>query len=271
MDVYLAGLTEKRLTRALAAAFREIDRCEAALSVFRAGNDLARLGEARPGATVRVDRRLAAVLRAAAAISRVSGGVFDPRVRVATGAPEFADCLRTTVGGQVRVLAPLELDLGGIAKGYALDRAHAVLRRAGVPTFFLNAGGDLRLHGCASPLLLRPPVIGSGGYRVLGVLRAGASATSAQTFRVHLRKPARGGRAAASGCSFTVLAPSAMLADALTKVVALASPEEAARVLRRYRAHALVVAARGPRRWLPAAPPEELFISATNRMVPGTP
>ena len=256
VDIHVAGLSAPRLDRALAAAFREIGRCEQALSAHRGDNDLARLRAARPGATLAVDIRLAVVLRRAAALARASGGVFDPRRRAPRGSPPFAGCFRLLPRRRLRLLAPLDLDLGGIAKGHALDRAHAVLRRAGVPRFFLNAGGDLRLHGLATRLVLRPPA-GRGPFRELGTLRGGAAATSAQTFGPRLRDPR--GAAAVHGQSFTVLAPVAVLADGLTKIAALAPPALAARVLARHRAHAALVGPRGRVRWLPSPPPAELF------------
>lgn len=261
VDLHLSGLPAPQLARALDGAFREIARCERALSAHSPDNDLARLRAARPGALLTVDARVVAVLRRAATLARRSGGVFDPRRRVGPDEAVFENSFRLLPGRRVRVLAPLDLDLGGIAKGYAIDRAHAVLRRARVPAFVLNAGGDLRAHGVATRLVLRPPS-GRGIFRELGVLRAGASATSAQTFRPHLRDP-RANKVAARGRSFVVLAATAVLADALTKIVALAPAEAASRVLAHYRAHAAIVDSRGRLSWLSGSPPETVFSDVT--------
>jgi thiamine biosynthesis lipoprotein len=50
---------------------------------------------------------------------------------------------------------PLALDLGGIAKGYAIDRAIEALRAAGCVSGLVNAGGDLRVYGRSEAVLLR--------------------------------------------------------------------------------------------------------------------
>src|SRR5258708_22076766 len=72
---------------------------------------------------------------------------------------------------------PLALDLGGIAKGFAVDRAVAVLRRHGIRAAVVNAGGDLRAIGPAVPIHLRDPVDPSV-VRFAGMLQDGAIATS---------------------------------------------------------------------------------------------
>ena len=262
VDIRLSGLPPARLERALTAAFAEIARCERALSAHLPGNDLARLRSARPGATVVIDARTSAVLLRAAALARSSQGAFDPRRAPAPGsrAPAFDAAFRLLAGGRLRVLAPLDLDLGGIAKGHALDRALAVLRRAGVPSACINAGGDLRIHRSVTRLRLRHPA-GGGVFFELGTLRSGAAATSAQTFRTHLRDP-RNGRASPRGASITVFARTALSADALTKVVAFAPAALAAKILARHRAHAAIVARDGSLRWLDGPPPAVMFTPA---------
>jgi len=260
VDIQLSGRSPAILERALEAAFAEIARCERALSAHLPGNDLARLRSARPGATLAVDPRTRAVLRRAAALTRASQGAFDPRHAPATGAPAFHAAFRLTASGRLRALAPLNLDLGGIAKGFALDRALAVLRRAGIPSVCLNAGGDLRIHGTVTRLRLRHPA-GGGRFFELGDLRSGAAATSAQTFRIHLRDP-RDGRAAPRKTSITVFALTALSADALTKVVAFAPAALAVKILARHRAHAALIGTDGSLRWLDGPPPAVMFTAA---------
>jgi thiamine biosynthesis lipoprotein len=136
--------------------------------------------------------------------------------------------LEFSAGSRVRLPAPLTLDLGGIAKGYAVDRAVAVLRRAGVRRGVVNAGGDLRVFGdVAVPVQVRHPAK-PGVFFALGGLCDGALATSALTYSARrwrgrdvgaLVDP-RTGMACGHGVSITVWARSAWLADGLTKVVA---------------------------------------------------
>jgi thiamine biosynthesis lipoprotein len=117
----------------------------------------------------------------------------------------------------------LLLDLGGIAKGYAVDCAIGALREAGAACGLVNAGGDLRVFGAIeAPVALRAPdwsgVIET--RRVRG--RALASSSNAdRRRRGGARSPhvGRGRKPALSDELAVVEAPSAMLADALTKVV----------------------------------------------------
>ena len=137
----------------------------------------------------------------------------------------------------------LTVDLGGIAKGFAVDRAVEVLKRNGVMAGIVNAGGDLRVFGSASQLVHlrhpKQPNRAAGAVR----LRERAIATSGIYFaRTKNRRryvspmlDARTGRAACDLISVTVGAANCMTADALTKVV-FALRGEAAPLLARYSA-----------------------------------
>jgi thiamine biosynthesis lipoprotein len=112
-----------------------------------------------------------------------------------------------------------QIDLGGIAKGYAVDRAVATLRCCGIKRGLVNAGGDLRAFGPGRwPILVR----GAGAL----ALERGALATSQYLAG---RSPYRNDAliTPATGAvqeidrAITVAAPNCALADALTKVIAL--------------------------------------------------
>ncbi len=177
--------------------------------------------------------------------------------------------IRLLSGRRVRFLAPITVDLGGIAKGYAVDRAIAALRRAGATSGLVNAGGDLRVFGAeAAPVHVRHPKQ-PGSFFTLGELHDGALATSALTFSgttspsggrvIGALVDPRSGTACGHGVSITVLARTTWLADALTKVVAVDSctdPTTAtALLLKRYRARAVVLDTEGRAVWLNATVP----------------
>ncbi|HEY4911164.1 MAG TPA: FAD:protein FMN transferase [Methylomirabilota bacterium] len=141
--------------------------------------------------------------------------------------------------------------MGGIAKGFAVDRAIACLRASGVPQGLVNAGGDLAAFGeDASVVLIRDPrhpgrelcridlmyaALASSGGRIDLFESA---ATDSEILDPETRAPACGIRGA------TVRAPSCMIADALTKVVMLTG-EPATALLARYGASALFVSENG--------------------------
>jgi thiamine biosynthesis lipoprotein len=151
-------------------------------------------------------------------------------------------------GRRVRFRRPLRIDLGGIAKGYAVDRAVAALGAAGVEAALVNAGGDLRAFG-ARPwsVALRHPLSPARSAHGLE-LRDEALATSAAYFsrrrcgtgEVSALLDPRSGRPWLGAASVSVRAADCLHADALTKVVLFAPPPLAGQVLARYGAQAYI-------------------------------
>ena len=156
----------------------------------------------------------------------------------------------------VRCRRRLSVDLGGIAKGFAVDQAVGVLRRAGLPWGLVNAGGDLRAFGSRTwPLHVRH-ASAPGQLISLGEISRGAVATSAPYFSEHRERrrivsalfDPRDRHFVTGAISATVFAPTALVADALTKIVLLAATESVSALLRRHRARA----------WLQTDHPTEL-------------
>jgi FAD:protein FMN transferase len=202
----------------LESAFQAIAGVEGALSAFDDHSDVGRFNRAPKGASLPVGPEAARVLRAARRLARESGGLFD--VSVGTGPRAWSLAIER---GQARLLkheAGVRLDLGGIAKGHAVDRAFEAMARrlARDPQagWWVNAGGDLRVQGVRVPVHLRDEE--AGGARPWLVLEAGALATSAF---------GGGARARLSGADpdrpsyVSVASPRCLWSDAFTKVVAL--------------------------------------------------
>jgi len=240
---------------AIDAAFAEVARLEGLLSRFDAASDIGRFNAAPAGAWLDVSDDTAAVLRCATALHEASDGAFD----VSTGTAPRG----WSLDGKrlAKHDAAARLDLGGIGKGYVVDRAVAVLEAQGCTAGWVNAGGDLRAFGALEvPLLLRDE--DGGGVRRFGVLADGAFATS--HFGPRARATLAGARAFLDGASepadaasearydgaagqarhVSIAAPSCMLADALAKVVAV-SGDAAHPLLARHGARAFVHAATG--------------------------
>ncbi|HEY2630404.1 MAG TPA: FAD:protein FMN transferase [Usitatibacter sp.] len=240
-----------RCIPAIEAAFAAVARVHSLMSVHEKASDLSRLNDRAHLEPVRVDPETAFVLAAALDLHRESGGAFD----VAAESRGTSDDIQILPGDRVRFARPMRVNFGGIAKGYAVDRAVAELAAHGVTHAVVNAGGDLRVLGDDAELIhLRDPGEPVKLHPAL-TLASGAMATSAGYFTRAIVDPATGevsdGRDSAS-----VVAPSAMLADALSKVVLLRG-EGARALLTRYGAHALVLrAVRGVLHacWLPQVP-----------------
>jgi len=155
----------------------------------------------------------------------------------------------------------LTVDLGGIAKGFAVDRAVDALKENGIECGIVNAGGDLRTFGLASQLVhLRLP---ADPRRVAGAvrLRQRAMATSGiyferRKYRGKYVGPLLDGRTGQSSrdlsrdlISVSVAAAECMVADALTKIV-FALREKSAGLLAQCQADALLLEHEGAPSWM---------------------
>ena len=220
---------ESALEPAFDAAFEAILAVQACLSRFDAASDISHFHALPCGGAMAMRPATRQVLMAAAQLQQASGGLFDISLGTAPDGWHLdGDVLR-------KVRAAVRLDLGGIAKGHAVDCAVQALMAHGCRAGWVNAGGDLRAFGDVSlPVHLRDEA--SGGVRPFATLHEGAFASShfgaaarMALFTADARPP--------SQRQVSVAAPLCLWADALTKVVAL-SGNAAAPLLARYQATA---------------------------------
>ena len=156
---------------AIDAAFREMRRVEALLTRYRSDSEVGQVNLNAFSRSQLVSRETARVLERSLRWAEASGGVFDPCLGQATGLWDVAHRTRPPeaesfgrfagrnlyqaleVGESSRgsvVLFHQEdmgVDLGGIGKGYGVDRAVAVLREMGIENGLVNLGGDLYAMG----------------------------------------------------------------------------------------------------------------------------
>jgi len=257
------------LSAAVDAAFAEIERVQRLMSFHDPNSDVSLLNRCAYKRAIKINPRTWAVLARAREIAKVSGGAFDvtvaPRL-VKWGflpAADGAANLEVKQDGYrrielledcaVRFREPAQLDLGGIAKGYAVDRAARALEEHGIRDYVVNAGGDLRVGATAEAIHVRHPACPQQLIPV-GMLRTAAIATSADYFTrkkiggryVHAIVAPSGGRPAKQRASVSVVAAECMTADALTKVAALLR-ERAVSVLARFDAEGILIDRRGAR------------------------
>ena len=189
--------------------FAAIAEAQRLLSRFEQDSEITRFHALSPGESLPLSPVSMRVLYFASLLQTESGGVFD----ISQGSGPMSWRLQN---GRLHKLANgVRLDLGGIAKGYAVDRAIAMLRLRGARWACVNAGGDLRVFGPrAVRLNLRDE--NSGGVRDFGTLEQGSFATS--YFAPHSRSTLHASETTARHIS--VAAPRCVWADALTKIVA---------------------------------------------------
>jgi thiamine biosynthesis lipoprotein len=260
-------------------AFDEIDRVEQLLSNYRESSELSRIDRGAGSGPVTTDPEMMDFLTEAAYWSRASDGAFDITVgrlmkawgfygHEGTVAPaDELERLRAVTGWQkveldqaartVRFAVPgMELDPGGIGKGFAVDAAVRVLRADGVRAALLSAGSST-LYGLGSPPGRRGwPVVIAGplpSKRVLSVMMLrDESLSSADCSKknfvrdghmyCHIMDP-RTMRPVETRIQVSVTDPSATASDALSNVVFVEAPEQSLRTLAAFapRARALIV------------------------------
>jgi thiamine biosynthesis lipoprotein len=262
-DVVVYHASREDAARAIARALDEIVRLDRVMSHFKPDSDLSTLLREGRSGFVAVEPCLYEVIRASMMFSRRSGGRFDvtvaPLLRVwreasAEGRRPSADdvsAARRCIGYEkIETRAPdrirfhsdcLEIDLGGIGKGYAVDRAIAVLEASGVRHALVNAGNSSIASIGAPPGATGWPVeLGASvsGRRTL-LLRDASISTSRQklvpfsldsgTFGEIL--DLRTGAPLESGMTVSVMTPSATVSDALSTTLLMFSTEEGANLL----------------------------------------
>jgi thiamine biosynthesis lipoprotein len=262
---------ETRASAAIEAAFAAILRVEARMNPARAGSDLSAIRRAGRGQPVRVDEWTWQVLALAQHIGRLSDGVFDPCLPDAPGS--ICD-IRLEEPGIVLSGTEVRIDLGGIAKGFAVDRAVDALLAAGCTGGLVNAGGDLRTFGAPRPVLVRARG-GEAWWLALGDEALAVSDPDAASRPVgHVGYYRRDRPDTATIGPVAVAARSAAVADALTKVVLLAEPARARAVLERLGATdvtRVTGAASAARRAAPLCPRRVVDSSARTRRSPRVP
>nr|WP_217447032.1 FAD:protein FMN transferase [Cupriavidus basilensis] len=230
--------------QAVGAAFDQIAQVQRLMSSHDRCSDIGRFNAAGVDQPVEMDARTLAVLAVAARLQAESDGAFDcersaPGMRIPGGRAWVIE------GTEVRKYRPLQLDLGGIAKGYAVDCAIEALGGFDLDYALVNAGGDMRHAGTApATVALREP--GEPACTAL-VWRLDNAALASSSVGGLWPEPGSAPRidsphlpdALAAGAGASVLAPSCLLADALTKVVlACRAPDHA--LLARYGARTLL-------------------------------
>jgi FAD:protein FMN transferase len=231
--VEATATTESAAMAAVESAFAAVAVAESLFHPGRPGSDLLRINSAPVLTRVPIQPSTWRLLRLSQVVYGLSAGTFDPCLPLRPGRLrdlELSAPPEESTWALCRV--PLALDLGGIAKGYAIDCAMDALRAGGCSTGLVNAGGDLRVHGRSADVLLRhadgrcTPVALSD--EALAVSDLDAQPRPAEHQGYYCRIGSRRGTARFAA----VVAARAALADALTKCVLLAQERCTSRALR---------------------------------------
>jgi thiamine biosynthesis lipoprotein len=255
-EVSFAVMTddEDGAERAIGAAFDEIKRVEDLMTTWHE-SDITRINDNAGVAPVKVSPETLEVIEMAQKTSKMSGGVFDISFYAMHGIWKFDEDMVKKVPSAAEIRKRLALvdyrkilvdhdkstvflqkkgmgiSLGGIAKGYAVDRAVAILVRAGFPDAIVQAGGDLMCSGSknGNPWVtgIRDPRGARGDVfaRMMLINHAFSTAGDYERFFIldgkryhHIIDP-RTGYPATKSRSVTIYAPNAFIADAVDDAV----------------------------------------------------
>jgi thiamine biosynthesis lipoprotein len=298
--ITIRGVQPERASAALAAAFARFERVDAVMNEWRPDSPLSALNDAAgTSAWTALPADLCDVLGLALDGARRTGGRFDPTWAALRGLWRFdgeggvPDAARVAErcslvafervelerdGEACRARLPragMALGLGGIAKGWAVDRAVEALRAAGIRDFVVQAGGDLYAGGRDGDgpwrIGIRDPRAANGAPFAWVIVTDRAVSTSGDYEHYFIERgrrwhhlidprtcyPARGTRSA------TIVARSAVEAEILSKGVFVASGRAGLSLAEREGAAAVVVTTRsvvlaspslrGALRWRPAS------------------
>ena len=235
---------------AIEAGFAAIAHVHARMSFHEDDSDLATMRDARPGSAVAVDAETVRVLQVSLDLWRATGGLFDVTVGRQLVSTKFLPRMTAHpltyyngTAADIEIIddthiichRPVLIDLGGIAKGHAVDLAVAAMQAAGAAQGIVNAGGDLRVFGSrAETIWLRrgDGQLGSSLDARNVAVASSSNVLSRRTLRGADHSPhiGRARRAMLTKDGITVTAPTCVFADAMTKV-AMADTALAERLL----------------------------------------
>ena len=227
--------------QALAEAFFAIEKIQSLMSFHNPESELSRMNALAHAEEIRIHPWTAEVIGIAKAIYIQSQGVFNcgigHRLVEAGLLPRHLNIDDYSFGGiedleliepdLVQSKLPLCIDFGGIAKGYAVDKAVEALISKGIQSGSVNAGGDIRVFGdCFQDIQMRDPARPSELIQI-GSIKSGAIATSSLYFakrnasvKSFMINPFNHEHIEFSE-SYSVVANECVFADALTKVVSI--------------------------------------------------
>ena len=271
--------------QAVQAAYAELDRIDRMMSEWKPESPISQVNAAAGKGPVEVPGELVDLLKRSIEYSRRSGGTFDvtwrgmgkiwhfddsftvPSREAVEAARKHIDYRKISIdGNRVSIPAGTNIGLGGIAKGYAVDRAGQVLRRAGFANWLVDGGGDILVAGTRAGqswrLGVQDPRSEHGNLIGVAEVKDRAFVTSGdyERFRIvggvryhHIIDP-RTGWPADAASSVTILAPSAEQGVVFAKVVFILGAERGLKLAQAEGLEALLIDTRGERHATPGFP-----------------
>jgi FAD:protein FMN transferase len=262
----------------MAAVMDEMHRIDELMSPYKPTSELSRINREAAKQALPISLEMYNLIARSLDFSRLSGGAFDitfssvgymydyrrhikptdEQIAKALPGINYRHLLLDPANHTIHFTRPgMRIDLGGIAKGYAVDNCIAILKKRGVTNAIVTAGGDSRLLGDRHG---RPWMVGIRDPRKRGAVAAvlplenTAISTSGDYERYFVENGVRyhhiidpkTGKSATGVRSVTVIAPDGITTEGLTKSVFVHGPKEGMALIESYPgAEAIIIDAHG--------------------------
>jgi thiamine biosynthesis lipoprotein len=269
VTVWLWTADERGAAQAAEAVFNEMKRLDKEMTTWDPASEVSQINTAAGSRPVKISAETYAVIERAVDISRRSRGLFDITVGAFKGLWRFDEDMDGSLPDPAEVKQRLALvnwkdivldprqhsvllrrkgmsiTLGGIAKGYAVDRCAAILRERGFHDFMMQAGGDMYIAGKKGSepwtVAIRDPRGPTNSFFAAAPVEDHSFSTSGDYergfvkdgVRYHHILDTRTGQPAHASHSVTIRARDAFTADAWSKVMFIMGPREALELIRR--------------------------------------
>jgi len=265
VELWAEDQDKQRAEQAIDAVMKEMRHIDESMSVYKPTSEISRVNAQAATRPVKISRELFNLLTTALEYSRITEGAFDityasvgymydfrerkrpseQQIESALPAVNYRHVLLDAAHSTVRFSQPgVRIDLGGIAKGYSVDRGIEILQARGFTHALVNAGGDSRVIG---DRFGKPWIIGIRHpdhpdqviTRVPLTDRAFSTSGDYERYfdeggvRYHHIIDPHTGHSASKVRSATVMAPTATRTDGLSKTAFVLGPDEAMKIYNR--------------------------------------
>ncbi len=265
-EISIVGKRTPKMEQAMKAALDEIERLESVLSEWQPTSEISAINRQSGNGPVRVSADTVNVVEAGLKVSKWSNGAYDLTWAAMHEIYRFtADEQRVPTAEQVSALLPqinwrnvhldrkastveltqkgMAIGTGGIAKGYALDKAAAILKRAGFESFTIFGGGQVQVAGKRGSRAWRVGIQHPRKNAFIAYLESeGGSVSTSGDYEHAFRKSGRlwhhildprTGYPAEQSIAVTLLAEKGLYADALSTAVFVLGPKKGLELLKK--------------------------------------
>ncbi|HEX4419573.1 MAG TPA: FAD:protein FMN transferase [Kofleriaceae bacterium] len=270
VNVWMWTDDERGAAAAAEAVFTEMKRLDKEMTTWDPKSEVSQINASAGGKPVKVSAETYAVIERAVDVSKRSKGLFDITVGAFHGLWKFDEDMDHTLPELSEVKKRLALvnwkdilmdprqhtvglrrkgmsiTLGGIAKGYAVDKCVDILKKRGIANFMMQAGGDMYISGKKGNepwmVAIRDPRGPTNSYFAIAPIQDHSFSTSGDYergfvapdgIRYHHILDTRNGMPAHASRSVTIRAKDAFTADAWSKVLFIMGPKDGFELIKR--------------------------------------